>query len=376
MASLAKWMLPIVLLLFVGTPTYSAEPDDGQEASEDAAPKPDAQIANWISQLDSDEFKVREQATQGLTKAGLKALPAVLKATNSKRVEVRSRAFEILFALSTSNDQATANAVQTALEKILQSQDRLRVARAKKILEHSRNRAIQILLKLGARFNEPDSIYLSGSRITDEHMVHLKWLPNLHYLSLYYTQVTGAGLEHLKWLTKLETLNLDNSKVTDAGLVHLKGLTNLIDLNLAGTKVTDAGLEHLKWLTNLRTLRLDKTSVTDAGLEHLKGLTELRQLYLFDTKVTDAGLEHLKGLTKLTRLRLNDTQVTDAGLEHLKGMTNLQKLGLRKTKVTDAGLEHLKGLTKLKRLGLDDTKVTDEGVKKLQQALPNCEIRH
>jgi Leucine-rich repeat (LRR) protein len=62
-------------------------------------------------------------------------------------------------------------------------------------------------------------------------------------------------------------------------------------------------------------------------------------------------------------------------MEHLKGLRQLQKLDLGGAKVTDAGLEHLKGLTKLQSLDLIFTNVTDQGVKKLQQALPKCEIR-
>ena len=50
-------------------------------------------------------------------------------------------------------------------------------------------------------------------------------------------------------------------------------------------------------------------------------------------------------------------------------------VGLHNTKVTDVGLEHLEGLTNLKRLNLVNTQITDEGVKKLQKALPNCQIR-
>jgi len=37
---------------------------------------------------------------------------------------------------------------------------------------------------------------------------------------------------------------------------------------------------------------------------------------------------------------------------------------------------HLKGLTNLEQLHLLGTKVTAGGVKKLQQALPNCDISH
>jgi hypothetical protein len=35
---------------------------------------------------------------------------------------------------------------------------------------------------------------------------------------------------------------------------------------------------------------------------------------------------------------------------------------------------HLEGLTRLELLLLNRSQVTDEGVKKLQQALPNCQI--
>ncbi len=70
------------------------------------------------------------------------------------------------------------------------------------------------------------------------------------------------------------------------------------------------------------------------------------------------------------------TNVTGAGLKHIKGLTKLQRLELGDTDVTDTGLEHLTGLTNLQKLTLFGTKVTDEGVKKLQQALPNCEIQH
>ena len=143
---------------------------------------------------------------------------------------------------------------------------------------------------------------------------------------------------------------------------------------LVKSKITDAGLVHLKYLTKLQNLYLGGSSVTDAGLVHLKGLTKLQELTLGETKITDAGLVHLKRLTKLKLLDLAFTKVSDAGLVHLKGLTNLQGLYLSDTKVTDAGLVHLKGLTKLQGLDLNDSKVTATGVKKLQAALPKCEI--
>ena len=116
------------------------------------------------------------------------------------------------------------------------------------------------------------------------------------------------------------------------------------------------------------------THVTDAGLVHLNELTKLEGLRLSFTDVTDAGLVHVKELTTLRGLEINCTEVTDAGLVHLKGLSSLEGLWLKGTQVTDAGLVHLKDLTKLEQLDLSDTNVTDEGVKKLQKALPNCDI--
>jgi hypothetical protein len=193
----------------------------------------------------------------------------------------------------------------------------------------------------------------------------------------YEVDAAGHGVPGEKLLSpKLLRSLLGDDFFTN--VVHVDFRSNQ---NMDARQVTDAGLEHLnlKRLAQLHILWLNGSQVTDAGLEHLKGLTQLRGLSLSSTQVTDAGMEKLKGLAQLQYLSLDSTQVTDAGLEHLKGLTQLEDLFLDSTKVTDIGLDHLKGLTKLRSLwfitlSLDSTKVTDEGVKRLQQALPNCQI--
>jgi hypothetical protein len=71
--------------------------------------------------------------------------------------------------------------------------------------------------------------------------------------------------------------------------------------------------------------------------------------------------------------------LTDEGLgelkAHLEGMPRLHYVDLQHTQVTDAGLEHLKGLSQLQTLYLRGTQVTDAGVRRLQEALPKCEIQ-
>jgi len=73
---------------------------------------------------------------------------------------------------------------------------------------------------------------------------------------------------------------------------------------------------------------------------------------------------------------LVDCKVTDDGFQHLEGSTNLWSLHLSGTQLTDEGLQHLTGLTNLQYLLLADTQTTPEGIKKLQQALPNCDIEY
>jgi uncharacterized protein (TIGR03067 family) len=263
-------------------------------------------------------------------------------------------------------------------------------------------------------------IGLENTKITDAGLVHLKGIPNLEILDLAVTQVTD--LDRLDELTNLQSLDLRSTKVTDAGLENLTALTKLEDLTLAGIKVSDAGLKHLSSLTNLKVLVLGATDTNDAGVRHLRGLTNMEGLFLRYTQVTDAGLESFTAMTKLEVLALTGTKITDAGLKHLGGLTNLKKLylgsnrisgaGLERfhnldnlthlelsetdvtdeglthlkelkslyrlvlshTNVSDVGLKHLHGLKNLAHVELVKTKVTDEGVKKLQRALPDCEI--
>ena len=57
-------------------------------------------------------------------------------------------------------------------------------------------------------------------------------------------------------------------------------------------------------------------------------------------------------------------------------LPNLRVLNLRRLPIDDDDLQYLQALTDLEELDLRGTQVTEEGVKKLQRALPNCEIKH
>ena len=92
--------------------------------------------------------------------------------------------------------------------------------------------------------------------------------------------------------------------------------------------------------------------------------------------MSDAQIECFRGLTGFYQVNLSKTQITDTGLRVVADFVHLVHLDVSGTRITDSGLEHLKGLAQLQTLDIVDTQVTDEGVKKLQEALPNCDIRH
>ncbi len=125
---------------------------------------------------------------------------------------------------------------------------------------------------------------------------------------------------------------------------------------------------------DVRFVMFPNGDVSDPALEPVKEFSQLRELLLSHTQVADAGLMHLQGLGHLQVLDLDYTQVTGTGLEHLRALSRLQTLYLNNTRVTDAGLEHLTELAQLRELYLRGTKVTDNGVKRLQRALPRCQI--
>ena len=83
-----RQVLSIAILLAA---LFSLAADKAKEPAPSAA-----QIQLWGKQLGDESFKIREEATRELIKAGEAALKAVTKATKSKDLEVKQRALMII----------------------------------------------------------------------------------------------------------------------------------------------------------------------------------------------------------------------------------------------------------------------------------------
>jgi len=116
---------------------------------------------------------------------------------------------------------------------------------------------------------------LSGSRVTDEHLVSIAGVSNVAQLELGRTAVTDQGVAAICQLPSLYSLDLTSTQVTDDGLQYLAFLPKLSTLTLEGTAITDAGLAELARLPGLHSIDLDRTAITQDGLNQLAVLPGL-----------------------------------------------------------------------------------------------------
>ena len=84
----------------------------------------------------------------------------------------------------------------------------------------------------------------------------------------------------------------------------------------------------------------------------------------------------LNRFDKLRHLSLASSQISDGDLNHLVALSSVESLDLSGTRIGNASVGNICKLPRLTELYVVDTNVTDEGISDLQEALPNCEIRH
>ncbi|MDX1965913.1 MAG: PDZ domain-containing protein [Planctomycetaceae bacterium] len=81
-------------------------------------PPSDVAIRQWIAELESPQFSVREQASQQLRKAGAAAVPALVAATKSPSREVSIRATDVLTYLYRADTTTTAAGIEDAIAEL------------------------------------------------------------------------------------------------------------------------------------------------------------------------------------------------------------------------------------------------------------------
>jgi hypothetical protein len=232
------------------------------------------------------------------------------------------------------------------------------------------------------------TLNLDGStRLTDEGLKHLAWMPQLRDLNLsgWESAITDRGLEVLRRLTELRRFQMCwPQRVTDAGAANLKFCENLERVDLMGTQTGDGAIGALAGKRNLRHFKAGQ-GVTAAGLSLLHqfpmfkswrgGETsyalmefEAEPTYLLfpPTHFTEQGLDRLVGLDGLFALNIDGpVQVTAEGIAPLRQLPNLGWLGVDPK---DEAMRHVAAMPRLRMLMCQDTKAGDEGFEALSRS--------
>jgi Leucine-rich repeat (LRR) protein len=170
-------------------------------------------------------------------------------------------------------------------------------------------------------------------------------LINLTSLDLYGNHLTILPKE-IGQLTNLTSLNLWNNQLTILPK-EIGQLTNLTELHLWGNQLTNLPKE-IGQLTNLTELHLWKNQLTNLPKE-IGQLTNLTFLGLYDNHLPSLPKE-IGQLTNLTELRLSENQLTILPKE-------------------------IGQLTNLTSLDLGNNNFSESEKQKIENLLPNCDVR-
>ncbi len=194
-----------------------------------------ADVSRWVKQLSSDDYSAREEATQGLIRAGRPAIPAVAAAAQEDDLEVTSRSMSVLRELLNSDDTATEDAAAGALTKLSEAQGTVSAEMAAEVLSEVQDirqeKAIKAMEQLGAMFNFGDPE--TGDSASMQIIIGSDW------------RGKSADLALIKRIVDVERLTFRGVPLADDDLQNIEGLPHLRRLDLLGSKITGKGLARL-----------------------------------------------------------------------------------------------------------------------------------
>ncbi len=204
----------------------------GQPPSRAEEPEP---FRRWFQQLDSDLYHAREEATRHLVQQGVEVIEPLVQYSQSQGLEVWMRTLRILHQMALVEDETTAQAARKALERLAANAATLYGQEARRIIQRlqvqQRQRALQRLLQLGARFEQKVGrqqqviLFLvidrkwSGKK---EDLRLLGKLDNLQGLALYTPQADDSLVPVLSTLQQLQAVQLYGTRISQKGILQLR----------------------------------------------------------------------------------------------------------------------------------------------------------
>jgi hypothetical protein len=217
---------------FIWATFAAAQPSSESSAAGDSS----ARVAQWIADLDSDRFAVRNAAARQLVEVGEAAIPLLAESLDHAGAEATWRSIQILSAHSRYGTPQVSAAALDALAKVASSTNSVAARRAAAALEEHRSfrhaEAVFALRGLGAyvadQGTEAAEVRLDNRwRGEDHDLSRLRQVNGLRMLSVSGSSVSDAALAHIGEAKGLERLFLGESKIRGTGLQLLSSLSNL-----------------------------------------------------------------------------------------------------------------------------------------------------
>ena len=215
-------------------------------------------------------------------------------------------------------------------------------------------------LKVLARSNQIEKLYLLDTQVTDEQLAVIGDFPSLKYLCIDESTGTDEGLAKLGQLSTLRELRIHKMpQITDAGAAQLSTLTQLTRFWLPKSNITARSLAIASRMPHLDDFKMTCVpTVEDVTLptaEIWPKLTELSCLQLDAPCIDDEDLVKIGQLRKLTYLTLVNPKVTGRGMAELARAPELQMLTLFGTHLTEKDLQPLSAAPNLYAVDISTT---------------------
>ena len=183
-----------------------------------------------------------------------------------------------------------------------------------------------------------------------------------------------ADLQYLTGLTGLQRLELDSTDVDDEGLKIIAKLPNLVFITMTRTLVTGKTLGDLGPLKKLTVLQIGHNTLCDGNLKGVAALTSLKVLRIQASQLRDKDLEPIGQMKALESLILHENKsLTDNGIKYLAKMPNLHHLDISQTSITASGIKSLKNCP-LATIRVEVGQLKKQEIAQLQTIFPKAKI--
>lgn len=191
----ARSIVSIFLLLWFSAVSFGGEPPAKSAAELE-------QIRLWVSQLDDDDYRLRQEASQRLAKSGIAAIDDIAAAIAGNSPETTWRAGDILMQIGETGDEQTLQRVTQALNQLASKGHRSLANSSGELRSRWRqlrhDRAVDKIRRLGGQV----------TRVSDDQFPEaLDWRfarPRIFIIDEEEEIAVGRPLEEVEWAHEVD----------------------------------------------------------------------------------------------------------------------------------------------------------------------------